>query len=480
MTHPVSPTESSDPQTPGTETYDVVVIGGGAAGENAADYAIRDSGRTVALVESALLGGSCSYYGCIPSKALLRPLDVAETAANLDGLSVPSLDRRDLLARRDYWVSDYQDTGQVEWAAGVGIDVVRGRGRLVAERTVEVATPSGAVRRLVAREAVVLATGSLPVVPEALAGTGPWIARDATGVVEVPPRLAIIGGGPVACESARWMTALGSHVTLLARGGLLGRLEDFAGEEVADGLRAAGVAVRLGVSVDSAERAVVHADPAVGRPHGGPVVLGLDDGSDLVVDEVLAATGRRPNTDGLGLESVGLEPGALAGRTHGDPLPDWLYIVGDLNGAAMLTHWGKHQARQVGRRIGALAEGRPAPEEPAAPVPAVVFSSPQVASVGLTSRQAAEQDRAVRLLDVDYASASGAALLRDDAGGRARLVVDQVTDVLLGATFVGPGVAELLHAATIAIVGGMDLATLRRAVPSFPTASEVWLRLLEH
>ncbi|MEA5155325.1 NAD(P)/FAD-dependent oxidoreductase [Raineyella sp.] len=465
----MTPSASAGP----VATYDVIVIGGGAAGENAADYAIRGSDRTAALVESGLLGGECSYYACIPSKALLRPLDVAETAANLEGLSTPSLDRAGLLARRDRWVADYQDAGQVRWATGAGLDVVRGHGRLVGDRTVEVFGRSGDVRHLVAREAVVLATGSVPVIPPPLAGVAPWTTREATGVTAVPDRLAIVGGGPAACEAARWMSALGAEVTLLVRHRLLSRFEDFAGDDVADGLRAAGVRVLLDTAVDSAERATDPAAPA------GALTLHLDDGADLTVDEVLVAAGRRPNTDDLGLDALDLTAADLQGRTHGGTLPDWLYTVGDVNGEALLTHWGKHQARMVGRRIAARAEGRPAPEELPAPVPTVVFTSPQVAAVGLTSREAAAHGLAVRLLDVDYTSAAGASLLRDDAHGQVRLVVDAATDVLLGATFVGPEVAEQLHAATIAITAGLDLATLRRAVPSYPTASEVWLRLLE-
>ncbi|WOP19249.1 NAD(P)/FAD-dependent oxidoreductase [Raineyella sp. LH-20] len=462
------------------QTYDVIVLGGGPAGENVADYAVRGSSRTAAIVEAELLGGECSYWACMPSKALLRPLDVAETAANLAPLSVPTLDRDALLARRDDWVSHYDDGGQVRWAEGAGLTMVRGHGRLVGERTVEVVDGQGTVRRLMARTAVVLATGSVPVIPGPLTALHPWTTRDVTAVIEVPERLAIVGGGVSACEAARWMTALGSQVTLLVRGGrLLGKFEEFAGEEVADGLRSAGVSVRLATSVTAASRQTVDPEAPVGRTHGGPLTLTLDDGTDLEVDEIVAATGRRPTTDTIGLDTIGLDPAALRGRTHGGDLPPWLFTVGDINAEAMLTHWGKHQARMIGRRIGALAEGRTPAAEPPAPVPQVAFTSPQVASVGLTSAQAAREGRTVRLLDVDYTSAAGAGLLRDDAAGRVRLVVDAATEVALGATFVGPEVAEQLHAATIAVTAGLDLATLRRAVPSYPTASEVWLRLLE-
>lgn len=477
--------ETDSTATVPTETYDVIVLGGGPAGENAADYAVRGSSRTAAIVEAELLGGECSYWACMPSKALLRPLDVAETAANLAPLSMPALDRDALLARRDDWVSHYDDGGQARWAEEAGLTLVRGHGRLVGERTVEVvdpptSRPTGTVRRLVARTAVVLATGSVPAIPGPLVSTHPWTTRDVTAVIEAPDRLAIVGGGVSACEAARWMTALGSQVTLLVRGErLLGKLEEFAGEEVADGLRSAGVTVRLATSVTAASRQTVDPEAPVGRTHGGPLTLTLDDGTDLEVDEIVAATGRRPTTDTIGLDAIGLDPAALRGRTHGGDLPPWLFTVGDINAEAMLTHWGKHQARMIGRRIAALAEGRTPPEEPPAPVPQVAFTAPQVASVGLTAAQAAREGHTVRLLDVDYTSAAGAGLLRDDAAGHVRLVVDATTEVLLGATFVGPEVAEQLHAATIAITGGLDLATLRRAVPSYPTASEVWLRLLE-
>lgn len=458
--------------------FDVIVIGAGPTGENVADYAIRHTDRTAALIEGELVGGECSYYACMPSKALLRPIDIAETSQHLQGLSPAALDRSQLLARRDSWVSDYDDASQVRWADRAGITVVRGRGRLSGEREVTVDGPDGS-RRLTAREAVVLATGSVPVIPDELADVRPWTSRDATGVREVSERIAVIGGGVVACEAARWLAALGAEVTLLVRGDrLLARAEPFAGEQVADGLRAAGVDVRFGVRVTGASRG--EGSSELGRPHGGPVTLTTaasdDDGTEFLVDEVLVAAGRRPATDGLGLETVGLTPEDLQGRTHGAPLPAWLFTVGDVNGVASLTHWGKYQARLVGRLIEADAGGCRVPETPEdVPVPQVVFTSPEVAWVGVTSADAGD---GARTLDASYTSAAGAALLRDGATGQARLVVD-ADDRLIGATFVGPDVAELLHSATVAIVGRMTIAQLRHAVPSYPTASEVWLRLLE-
>ncbi len=451
-----------------SESFDVIVIGGGAAGENAADYAIRGSDRTAVIVEAELLGGECSYWACMPSKALLRPLDVAAAANHLGGIRQPvEIDPTALLARRDTWVSGYDDSGQVKWAEGAGIEVLRGHGRLTGERTVEVVADDGTTRTLTARHAVVLATGSVAFVPDMFAEVEPWTSREVTSLTEVPDRIAIVGGGVVACEAARWMHALGAEVTMLIRdSGPLQRAEPFASDLVAESLAESGVAVRTGVDVSAATR------------KDGVVTLDLGE-EMLEVDEVLVATGRRPATDDLGLDAVDLKADDLAGQVSGGPLPEWLHTVGDVNGEAPLTHWGKYQARHVGRVIAARAENRTEPTWPEAPVPQVVFTDPQVAWVGLTLREAEDAGLDVETRDADYTSAAGAALLRDDAAGKARLVVDRTNDVLVGATFVGPDVAELLHSATVAIVGRLDLDTLRLAVPSYPTASEVWLRLLD-
>ncbi len=437
-------------------SYDVIVLGAGPVGENVADYVVRGGGLTAALVEVELLGGECSYYACMPSKALLRPIAVAATTRDLRGVRPTTIDIDAVMARRDYWVSDYDDAGQASWAASAGIEVVRGYGRVTGERRVEVGD-----RTLTARRAVVVATGSRPAIPAELAGVRPWTNRDVTGVVEVPPRLAIVGGGVVACEAATWMAALGSQVTMLVRHGLLERCEPFAAALVRESLEQAGVEVRLGASVQSAQRDGHHED-RLGRLHGGPVRLAVD-GETLEVDEVLVATGRVPNTEPL---------------PSGDR-PDWLHLVGDVSGEPALTHWGKYRARLLGARLRAEALGRPVADEPGnVPVPQVIFTHPEVATVGATLAQAQADDPDARALDAPMSSAAGAALLVDHPVGSARLVVGG-DDRLVGATFVGVEVAELLHAATVAIVGGLTVQQLWHAVPSYPTASEVWLRLLD-
>ena len=480
-------TRSSDAPT-SLNVFDVIVLGGGPVGENVAQYATEGTDLTAAIVEGELLGGECSYYACMPSKALLRPLAVADAAAHLPGITTPEIDATALLARRDDWVSHYSDSGQVSWAEGAGLQVVRGHGRLVGEREIEVAGADGRVpQRLRAERAVVLATGSVPVIPASLQDLAPWTSRDATGVVEVPEELVIIGGGVVAVEAATWLAALGSRVTMLVRGdALLRGLEPFAGRHVLESLQALGVDVRLGTSVLGGAREDAR-ETGLGRIHGGRVRLELeadsrrgaaDDGrSALEADEVLVATGRRPRLHDVGLETVGLSPEDVTG---GAALPQWLHAVGDASGEAPLTHWGKYRARVIGQRILAAATGEaaePVPDQ--VPVPQVVFTDPQVAAVGLTEAVAREAGHRVVTAQVPFGGAAGSALLRDDVTGTAQIVVDLETRTLVGATFVGPEASELLHAATIAIVGAVPVHVLRHAVPSYPTASELWLRLLE-
>lgn len=466
--------------------WDVIVIGAGPVGENAADRAHK-AGLTVAVVEKHLVGGECSFYACSPSKALLRPIHATRASQRVQGSDGAHVDPAGVLARRDSWVNrvgtsdTFDDSGQVGWLDHVGITLLRGEARLTGTLAVEV---DGKPYR--ARRAVVLATGTVPTVPPVpgLRDARPWTNREATTSRRIPDRLAVLGGGVVACELAQVYAAIGSTVTVIEMAdGLLGRHEEFAGRAVAEALERDGVDVRLGTSAESVSR--------LGPT--GEVTVELSDGSSVTADELLVAVGRTPATDGLGVEEVGgllddagyvrvtdrMEVEGIAGD---EP---WLYAVGDVNGRALLTHMGKYQARAVGDLVGARAAGREPDERTTVPwatgagSPQVVFTDPEVAAAGLTEAEARDKGITVRVVDLPMDSAAGAGLQAEGYQGQARLVVDEDAGVVVGATFVGQDTAELVHAATVAIVGKVPVTTLWHAVPSYPTMSEIWLRLLE-
>lgn len=466
--------------------YDVVVLGAGPVGENVADR-VRAAGLSAAIVESELVGGECSYWACMPSKALLRPVIARAEARRVPGLS-PSvqgpLDVPAALAHRDDYTSHWKDDGQVAWLDSIGVILHRGHGRLDGKKRVTVTDPEGGVQVLTARHAVAVCTGTGAIVPDlpGLAGAKPWTSREATSSPSVPDRLVVVGGGVVGVEMATAYRGFGADVTLLVRGGgLLPRMEPFAGELVTDSLTEAGASVRMGVSVASVER----------DGGSGPVTVVLDNGERIEADEILFATGRAPRTEDIGLDSVGLKAGSWltvddSCRVEGS---DWLYAVGDVNHRALLTHQGKYQARIAGAAIGARAQRVPLLESDrwgahAATadhdaVPQVVFTDPEAASVGLTLKEAEDAGHRVRAVDYDMANVSGAGLYADGYRGRARMIVDLDSETLRGVTFVGPGVGELLHSATVAVAGEVPIDRLWHAVPSYPTISEIWLRLLE-
>jgi len=465
------------------DVFDVIVIGAGPAGETVAARVVR-GGLTAAVVEERLAGGECAYYACIPSKALLRPVGLAAEVRRMPGLELRgAIDTAAVLARRDEAVSRLDDGGQVSWIENVPATFVRGRGRLAGPLRVEVAAPDGGTRALRARHAVVVATGSDPLIPgiPGLREARPWTNREATSVRQVPKRLVVIGGGPVACEMSQALHALGAEeTTMLVRGDrLLARTEPFAGELLAGSLQRSGIDLRFGRTPVRVERPVP----------GGPVTVHVDDGSVVEVDEILVGTGRLPAVGGIGLETVGLEgrgPIAVDASMRVTGVPDgWLYAVGDVNGRNLLTHMGKYQARVCGDVIVARATGTP-DDLPALRdtaddlgAPQVIFTDPQICSVGRTESQARADGFRVRAVEYDMGAVSGAYLQADGYTGRAKAVVDEDRRVLLGVTFAGPAVADHLHAATIAVTAEIPLDRLWHAVPAFPTVSEIWLRLLE-
>ena len=476
-----------EPNTPTEDVFDVIVIGAGPVGENVADRT-RAAGLTTALIESELVGGECSYWACMPSKALLRPVAALAEARAVAGAReavTGKLDAAAVLARRDEFTSHWKDDGQAGWVDSIGAVLIRGHGRLSGPRRVEVDTPDGGVRRLAARHAVAVCTGSAALIPDlpGVARAKPWTSRDATSAKEVPGRLVIVGGGVVGVEMATAWRALGSEVTLLIRESApLPRMEPFVGEMIAAGLSDAGVKVRTGVSVTGLDRPTPD----------GPVSVLLHDGQKIEADEVLLAVGRTPRTGDLGLQTIGLEPGSWLRVDDScrvqDVDGDWLFAVGDANHRALLTHQGKYQARIAGAAIGALARGESLDLRPwsahvatadIAAVPQVIFTEPEVASVGKTADEARRAGGNVRVVDYDLGQVSGASLFADGYRGKARMVVDLDRAILLGVTFVGSGVGELLHSATVAVAGEVPIDRLWHAVPSYPTMSEIWLRLLE-
>lgn len=473
--------------------FDVIVIGAGAAGENAADRVVQ-GGLTAVLVEAELVGGECSYWACMPSKALLRPGTALHGAQAVPGASeavTGTLDAAAVLKRRNSFTSHWQDASQVEWVEGAGIELIRGRARISGERTVKVAGLDGDDYALTARHAVVLANGSAPNRPpvEGLGEVEYWGTREATSAKEVPGRLGVLGGGVAGTELAQAFARLGSTVTLVARSGLLRNFPAEAAELVAAGLRADGVELRLDTKTRS-----VH------RNSDGSLTLTLDGGDTVTVDKLLVSTGRHPALEGLGLDNVGLtardgkplairtDSTGLVAEAAGNDDGPWLYAVGDAAGKVLLTHQGKYEARATGAAIAARAKGElrgePEPwsryahtaDEHA--IPNVVFTDPELANVGRSLEQARKDGYNASSVELPI-EVAGSSLHARNYEGWAQLVVDEDRKVLLGATFAGPDVAELLHAATIAVVGEVPLDRLWHAVPSYPTISEVWLRLLE-
>ncbi|KAI9713513.1 MAG: hypothetical protein M1820_000895 [Bogoriella megaspora] len=479
---------SHDPTTLASHTYDVIFIGSGWASHTAAKR-LAKANLTSVIIESELFGGDCPFWACVPSKVLLRPGDALEEVKNAPGVSATTVDglsAGDILKTRDDNTYNWDDSGIINFISGEKVAVVRGRGRLVDVKKVLVEGIRGQNATLEARNAVVVCTGSEPVFPSipGLAEAKPWTPRHATSTSEVPKHLVILGAGAVGCEIATAFTDFGGKVSLITTTAeILPRVDSEAGAVVRKSLSDMGVQVHLSSRVTK-----------VDRSFDGELTVFLGGGKVIHATEILVAAGRKPMTEDLGLEQFGLV-------VDGKPIPvddslripiesgDWLYAGGDVNGRAMMTHSTKYHGRVLARAILAKANANNFTsaewDDSSATAdnyarPQVIFTRPPVASVGLT-RQTAEQS-GKKVKEITAPVATEASVLRSKKAPRdgwAQWIVDEDSGTLLGATFAGDGVTELLHASTVAIVGRMNLAQLAHAIPSFPTLSEVYLNLIE-
>ena len=436
-----------------SDCFDLVILGAGPAGEVAVNAMLKAKKR-VALVERELIGGECTNWGCIPSKTLLHPPELRGVSSRTAGTRPVELDFAALAEYRDWMVSNHDDTTFVERYRERGATVVKGDGRIDGPGRVVVGD------RVLETDAILVATGADAVIPPipGLADAGYWTNREVTALSELPRSVVFIGGGVVSVELGQFLARFGVPVTIIqGPDRIANREEPHVSSLLEAALREDGIELGLGrratrVAVRGGERAVI-----------------LDDGAEVAGERLVVATGRRPRTEGYGLETVGIEPGprgiVVDERCRA---ADGVWAAGDVTGLAMFTHVAKYQARIACADV----LGEPARTDLRA-VPRVLFTDPEVASVGITEAQAREEGRNVAAATIELrSSVSRAFTYERDPRGELGVVVDVDEQVLLGAWAVAPLASEWIHVAVLAIRARVPLDVLADTIAQFPTFTE--------
>ncbi|HUD71407.1 MAG TPA: NAD(P)/FAD-dependent oxidoreductase [Dongiaceae bacterium] len=449
---------------PSSREFDILCLGGGVAGEAIA-AGLQGSGLTLAVVERELVGGECPYWGCVPSKTLLRS---GETLSEADRARLLAAARVDWtvdfpkVSKRVLWMArDLDDSRPAAALEATGARLFRGEGRLIDPRTIEVAGG-----RLVARRGVVIANGSTAVIPTipGLETVDYWTNRQAAIPKELPATLAILGGGAIGIELGQAYARLGSKVTVIEAGAkFLGLEEPEAGAALRPHLEADGIALSIGDPCVGVEKA-----PATPARSAAAVIVRLKSGKTIAADRLLVATGRRPNAEAW--RDAGL-PQTERGWLKVDPRTlearPGLFGAGDVTGLGGFTHLAYYHGQVVARRL----RGEEATADHTA-VPRVTFTDPEIASVGLSEAAARAQGIDVVVAGADPAE-SARGYIHDFHGGALKLVGDRGRGVLIGATLVTPRAGEILGELVLAIKLGTPLATLADVIHPFPAFNRV-------